>query len=393
MIIARRWPLQFVEHNRLANGLTRTATVTVRGKSFDTPAFMPVGTAASVKALTFPHLLEMGAKICLANAYHLYLRPGTEIIKSLGGLHGFTNWPGAILTDSGGYQVFSMEGVRKITDDGVHFKSYLDGSPHYFDAEKVIDVQLALDPDIAMILDDCTPYPADQARAQKGVDLTVNWAKRAIEYFDSLGLYPETSPNLFGIVQGSVYPQLRRACAERLVELDFTGYAIGGLSVGEPKEDLWSMLEVTVPLLPDDRPRYLMGVGTPEDLVLAVARGVDMFDCVLPTRNGRNGTAFTSRGSITAKAGRYKASNEPLDPDCECFVCQSYSRAYLRHLLNLNHMTACTLISYHNMWFYLKLMESLRKAILENTFSEYMERFLSLYRSGDKSSADAKEDQ
>jgi queuine tRNA-ribosyltransferase len=361
----------------------RSGTVTVRGRKFATPVFMPVGTAAAVKALTFPHLAEMGAQICLANAYHLYLRPGMEIIRKLGGLHGFTRWPGAYLVDSGGYQVFSMQGVRKITDDGVHFRSYLDGSPHYFDAEKVIEVQLALNPDIAMILDDCTPYPADRQRAQRGVDLTVNWAERAVKYYHAQRRAPETSPVLFGIVQGSIYPDVRRSCTERLLALDFAGYAIGGLSVGEPKENLWEVLETVVPLLPADKPKYLMGVGTPEDLVLAVERGIDMFDCVLPTRNGRNGTAFTSRGVVTAKAARYKQAEEPLDEDCRCFVCRTYSRAYLRHLLNINHMTACTLVSYHNMWFYLQLMESLRRALEQNTFSDYKKDFLAAYRSGD----------
>ncbi len=306
------------------------------------------------------------------------------MFKNLGGVHGFTKWPGALLVDSGGYQVFSMQGVRKITDEGVHFRSYLDGSPHYFDAEKVIDVQLALNPDIAMVLDDCTPYPADRQRAQKGVDLTVNWARRAIEHFSSLDLDPLTSPCLFGIVQGSVYPDLRQMCVERLLELDFAGYAVGGLSVGEPKEDLWQILDAVVPLLPENKPKYLMGVGTPEDLILAVDKGIDMFDCVLPTRNGRNGTAFTSRGVVTAKAARYKHSSEPLDERCDCFVCRTYSRAYIRHLLNISHMTACTLVSYHNMWFYLKLMESLRQAINQDTFTDYKKEFLAEYRSASR---------
>lgn len=357
--------------------------MTVRGRAFETPVFMPVGTAAAVKALTFPHLAEMGAQICLANAYHLYLRPGVEIIRRLGGLQGFTKWPGAFLVDSGGYQVFSMQAVRKITDDGVHFRSYLDGSPHYFDAEKVIDVQVGLNPDIAMILDDCTPYPADRVRAQRGVDLTLNWARRAVEYYHSLDLDTEKGPCLFGIVQGSTYPDLRRTCTERLREMDFAGYAIGGLSVGEPKEAMWEVLDTTVPLLSADRPKYLMGVGTPEDLVLAVDKGIDMFDCVLPTRNGRNGMAFTSRGVVTVKAARYKDSADPLDENCACFVCRTYSRAYIRHLLNVNHMTACTLVSYHNVWFYLKLMESLRRAIDEDTFTDYKREFLAGYRSGD----------
>jgi len=353
---------------------------------------MPVGSAASVKALTFPQLTEMGAQICLANAYHLYLRPGVDIIRDLNGLHRLTGWPGAFVVDSGGYQVFSMQAVRKISADGVCFRSYIDGSPHYFDAEKVIDVQLALDPDIAMILDDCTPYPADRIRAQKGVDLTVNWAKRATVYHRSLALLPEKTPSLFGIVQGSVFPDLRRICAERLLELDFAGYAIGGLSVGEPKEDMWEVLSTVVPLLPDDRPKYLMGVGTPEDVVAAVELGLDMFDCVLPTRNGRNGTAFTSRGVVTAKAARYKTSPEPLDENCDCFVCRTYSRAYLRHLLNINHITASVLLSYHNVWFYLELMQSLRRAIDEGKFTDYKNEFLAGYRSGDQTTSPEKEE-
>ncbi len=377
------WPLEYTLTAQSSESRARTGRVTVRGREFETPVFMPVGTAAAVKSVTFPHLLEMNAQICLANAYHLYLRPGVDIIRNLGGLHGLTKWPGAFLVDSGGYQVFSMQGVREITDEGVHFRSYLDGSPHYFDAEKVIDVQLALDPDIAMILDDCTPYPADRERAQRGVDLTVNWAQRAIDYYSQLGLdYPE-SPALFGIIQGSIYLDLRRECVERLLPMDFAGYAIGGLSVGEPKEALWEVLDEVVPLLPADKPKYLMGVGTPEDLVLAVDKGIDMFDCVLPTRNGRNGTAFTSRGIVTAKAARYKDAAEPLDEECECFVCRKYSRAYIRHLLNINHMTACTLVSYHNLWLFLKLMESLRRAIVDGTFPEYKRSFLERYRSGE----------
>ena len=374
-------PLKFQESARDSSSQARTGTITVRGRTIETPVFMPIGSAGAVKGLTFPQLAEAGAQVVLANAYHLYLRPGIEIIQSLGGLHRFTGWSGAILTDSGGYQVYSMREVRKITDDGVHFRSFIDGSSHFFTPETVVDIQLGLSPDIAMILDDCTPYPADRARAQKGVDLTLSWARRVKDYLGVIQI-DEDAPSFFGIVQGSVYPDMRRSCAERLVELDFAGYAIGGLSVGEPKEAMWEVLDAVVPLLPDDKPKYLMGVGTPEDIVLAVERGIDMFDCVLPTRNGRNGTAFTSRGEVVVKAARYKTDPEPLDPDCPCFVCRNYSRAYLRHLFNIGHMTGCTLVSYHNIWFYLHVMESLRRAIRQNTFRQDKENFLAAYRSG-----------
>ena len=359
----------------------RAGTITVRGRTIETPVFMPIGSAGAVKGLTFPQLAEAGAQIVLANAYHLYLRPGMEIIRSLGGLHGFTGWPGAILADSGGYQVYSMRKVRKLTEDGVHFRSFIDGSSHFFTPETVVDIQLALSPDIAMILDDCTPYPVDRGRAEKSTELTLSWARRAREYRRSIPP-KENSPTFFGIVQGSTYPDLRRTCAERLIELDFDGYAIGGLSVGEPKEAMREALAVVLPLLPEDKPKYLMGVGTPEDIVMAVELGVDMFDCVLPTRNGRNGTAFTSRGEIAVKAARYKNDPAPLDGDCACFVCRTHSRAYLRHLFNVGHMTGCTLVSYHNVWFYLRLMESLRRAIGENTLARYRDGFLAAYRSG-----------
>ena len=374
-------------------GLSRVGEISVRGRIVETPVFMPVGSVAAVKALTYPQIKEMGAQITLANAYHLYLRPGVEIVKSLGGLHGFTSWPGAILTDSGGYQVFSMQKVRKLTEDGVQFRSFIDGSPHFFTPEKIIDIQVGLSPDIAMILDDCTPYPADRGRAQKGVDLTLSWARRAVNHFHSLNL-GENCPALFGIVQGSTYLDMRKTCTQRLIELDFAGYAIGGLSVGEPKEEMWEILDTVVPLLPEGKPKYLMGVGTPEDIILAVEKGIDMFDCVLPTRNGRNGTAFTSQGEVIVKAARYKTSGEPLDPHCDCFVCRQYSRAYLRHLFNVGHMTGCMLVTYHNVWFYLHLMESLRRAIKEDTFSEYKTSFLAAYRSGaERARSEKKEEQ
>jgi queuine tRNA-ribosyltransferase len=341
---------------------------------------MPVGTAGSVKALPPEDLARLGAQICLGNTYHLYLRPGVDTVARAGGLHRFMGWSGAILTDSGGYQVFSLQDLRTVDKDGVTFRSHLDGSEHRFTPEGVWQVQQRLGTDIAMPLDVCTPYPADQDQAASDLDLTSDWALRSQRSYDSVTT--DEKPALFGIVQGSVYPNLRVRAAEQLAAIGFDGYAIGGLSVGEPKELMIEMLDVAAPLLPRDAPRYLMGVGTPEDLIMAIGQGVDMFDCVLPTRNARNGTAFTSTGAIPVKAARYSEDFGPLDPDCECQTCRSYTRAYIRHLFNAGEIAAMMLTTRHNLHFYLSLMRRVRQAICEDRYETFSGQFLDQYRQG-----------
>ena len=335
-----------------------------------TPVFMPVGTQATVKA-TPQHLLEeLGAQIILGNTYHLYLRPGHELIRKLGGLHRFMSWPRALLTDSGGFQVFSLSDLRKVTEDGVQFRSHLDGSSHFFSPEHSMDVQIALGADIIMAFDECTEYPADYARARKSLDLTLRWAQRSKDHFaahQNERPWPEDfaglTQNLFGIVQGGMFTDLRRESAERLVEMDFPGYAIGGLSVGEPRALTRGMIEATLPLLPAEKPRYVMGVGYPEEIVEYAAMGVDMMDCVLPTRAARHGLLFTSEGRLNIKNRRFAEDQGPLDPECRCMVCARYSRAYLRHLFVTQEVLGAVLNTLHNLAFYLDTMESVRDAI------------------------------
>lgn len=371
-------PLEFTLHN--TDGLARAGSFTVNGRTVETPVFMPVGTAGTVKAMPPEDLASLGAQICLGNTYHLYLRPGVDIVRRAGGLHKFINWNGAILTDSGGYQVFSLQELRKIEKDGVRFRSHLDGSEHFFTPEGVYEIQMGLGSDIAMVLDVCTPYPADQNQAAADLKVTLEWAQRSHRSY--LSYKSHSSPALFGIVQGSVYSDLRRASAQRLVEIGFEGYAIGGLSVGEPKAAMWEMTEATVPHLPEDRPRYLMGVGTPEDLIMGIERGIDMFDCVLPTRAARHGTAFTSDGTLTVKASRYSEDFTPIDSECECQTCKSYTRAYIRHLFNAGEISAMILTTRHNLHFYLSVMRRARQAIRENRWQSFSKGFLSRYRAG-----------
>ena len=351
--------------------------------TFQTPAFMPVGTSGAVKALTAGDLEECGAEIILGNTYHLYLRPGHEIIKSQGGLARFTGWNKPMLTDSGGYQVFSMQDISKITDEGVEFKSHHDGSKHLFTPEKVMHIQHDIGADIIMAFDQCVPYPADKKMAADGVRRTFDWAKICREVHSELNEKEKKRLSLFGIVQGSVYEALRTQSAEEILSLDFPGYAIGGLSVGESKQEMEDILEHTIQYLPDDKPRYMMGVGYPEDILMAVSHGVDMFDCVLPTRNARTGNVFTSIGPVTYRNAEHANDDGPLDPNCDCKVCRRYSRAYLRHLYNQSEITGMVLASYHSTYFYQNLMRNIRKAIENGTFDEFRREFLKRYTGGE----------
>ncbi|MEX2260832.1 MAG: tRNA guanosine(34) transglycosylase Tgt [Bryobacteraceae bacterium] len=341
----------------------------------ETPVFMPVGTQATVKGMT-PHDLldpELDVRILLANTYHLFLRPGPEPIRRLGGLHRFMSWPRAILTDSGGFQVFSLSGLRKVADDGVVFRSHLDGSLHSFTPESTVDAQLAYGSDIAMVLDECPEYPVSHEYARASMNRTVAWAQAAFRHFRARAAGLETAHALFPIVQGGMYPGLRRECAGRLLDLDAEGYAIGGLSVGEPRPMSFEMVEAAAPLLPANRPRYAMGVGMPEELPEYVARGVDMMDCVLPSRNARNGYLFTSQGRLIIKHARYKDDPSPVDPDCGCYTCRHFSRAYLRHLFQAGEILYSVLATRHNLKRYLDIMRGIRHAILLGEFPEYLE--------------------
>ncbi|MGH9353408.1 MAG: tRNA guanosine(34) transglycosylase Tgt [Terriglobia bacterium] len=346
----------------------------------ETPAFMPVGTGGTVKAVTQQHLEEVGAQIILGNTYHLYLRPGHELIRRAGGLHRFMSWPHPILTDSGGFQVMSLKGLQRITEDGVEFRSHLDGSSHFFSPERVVDVQLALGADIGMILDECVQYPASAESTRRAVALTGRWARRAKDRYLAAAQEQGIEPSgaLYGIVQGGIDESLRRESADEMREIGFAGYALGGLSVGEAKNATYDVVEYTASRLPEDQPRYLMGVGTPQDLVECVARGIDQFDCVMPTRNARNACVFTSEGRLTIKGARYAADERPLDPACSCAVCRRYSRAYIRHLFSTGEMLAATLATFHNLFFYLDTMRKIRQAIAAGNFA----RFLSLARAG-----------
>jgi queuine tRNA-ribosyltransferase len=336
-----------------------------------TPVFMPVGTAAAVKAMSNDALESLDANLILGNTYHLYLRPGHERIERLGGLHEFMSWNRAILTDSGGYQVFSHRELRSINEEGVQFRSHLDGSRNLFTPEKVIDIQRALGSDIAMVFDDCTSYPAGHVDAEASMELSMRWARKCCDQWRRLD---DGRQALFGIVQGSVYPDLRKRSVEALSGMDFSGMAIGGLSVGEPKDLMYEVVETTVPMLSWDKPRYLMGVGTPEDLIRCIGMGVDMFDCVLPTRNARNGCLFTSQGRILIKNAIYAEDRGPLDPECSCPTCKRYSRAYLRHLFLSGEHLSAVYNTLHNLTFYLDMMRKIRESIQLDFFGSWLER-------------------
>ena len=352
------------------NSQARRGQIRTRRGTIETPVFMPVGTLGTVKGMLPETLKEEGAEIILGNTYHLYLRPGHELVARLGGLHRFMNWDRPILTDSGGFQVFSLGKLRKITEEGVRFQSHIDGSRHMLTPELSIAVQEALGADIIMAFDECIPYPSSRDYVADSTALSGRWAKRCKEARNR-----EDGAALFGIVQGGMHADLRAQSAEELMEIGFDGYAVGGLSVGEEAELMYDMMEATLPLLPIDQPRYVMGVGTPENLMEGVARGVDMFDCVMPTRNARNGVLFTSFGKVVIKQARYADDPLPIDPECDCYVCRHYSRAYLRHLYLNNEILAAVLHTRHNLHYYLGLMAGARDAIAAGRFSEYRQDF------------------
>jgi queuine tRNA-ribosyltransferase len=373
------------------DGNARSGILTTRRSVIETPVFMPVGTQGAVKGLRFEWLEnEIDARIILGNTYHLFLRPGPDIIRQMGGLHGFTSWDRSILTDSGGFQVFSLTDLRKLTEDGVEFRSHLDGSKKFLSPEVSMEIQAALNSEIVMVFDECPPGDAGHERTKQSLELTARWAMRSKVRFNELqDRPPDVAPHLsghqalFGIVQGAGHLDLRRESLERTVAIGFDGYAIGGLSVGEEKSVMYEVLDFLAPQMPKGAPRYLMGVGTPEDLVEAVNCGVDMFDCVIPTRNGRTGTAFTSHGKVNIRNARYATDSASLDAECSCSVCQRYSLAYLRHLYQAGEMTAAILISHHNVAFFLETMKKCREAIKSNSFQAFRRDFLAKLRQND----------
>ncbi|MDZ4121685.1 MAG: tRNA guanosine(34) transglycosylase Tgt [Candidatus Cloacimonadaceae bacterium] len=332
-----------------------------------TPVFMPVGTVGSVKAMSPLELKDIGAQIILGNTYHLYLRPGHELVREAGGLHSFVSWDRPMLTDSGGFQVMSLSALRKITWEGVRFQSHIDGSYHFFTPEKVMEIQEALGADIIMSFDECPPYPATREYVERSLKLTIAWAERGLNAFKN-----HDKQALFGIVQGGIYEDLRARCAEKLISMDFPGYSIGGLAVGEKKPDMLRITDFLNSILPKDKPRYLMGVGTPGDLLRNIANGVDMFDCVMPTRNARKGSIFTRYGKMIIKAARYKEDFRPIDPQCTCYTCQNFSRAYIRHLITMKEILGMRLTTIHSLHFYQELMQMARNAILEDRYDQFL---------------------
>jgi queuine tRNA-ribosyltransferase len=361
-----------------SDGPARRGRVTTAHGAFDTPAFMPVGTAATVKAMAPEDVVATGAQIILSNTYHLMLRPGAERVGALGGLHTFMNWAGPILTDSGGYQVMSLASLRKIGDAGVTFQSHLDGSKHQLTPERAVDIQRLLNADITMVLDECTAFPATEEQAAQSMRLSMRWAERCRTAFMERPGY-----GLFGIVQGSVYPALREESAKALRAIGFDGYAVGGLAIGEGAEVTAAMIEASVPHLPADRPRYLMGVGKPADLVAGVVRGIDMFDCVLPTRSGRTAQAFTRFGTVNLRNARHAEDPRPLDPDCRCSACRGYGRAYLHHLVKANEILGAMLLTRHNLTYYQDLMRGMRDAIAAGALAAFVADFERQQAAGD----------
>ena len=371
------------------DGNARTGILKTRRSDIETPVFMPVGTQGTVKGVRFEWLEnELDARIILGNTYHLFLRPGPDVIRALGGLHKFTTWNRSLLTDSGGFQVFSLTDLRKLTEEGVEFRSHIDGSKKYLSPEISMEIQAALGSDIVMAFDECPPGDAGREATLQSLDMTVRWAARSKRRFQDLqglgmdtGVLPAAGLSgqqaLFGIIQGAGHLDLRKESLDRTVELEFDGYAIGGLSVGEEKSVMYDVLEFIAPRMPEDAPRYLMGVGTPEDMVEAVGHGIDMFDCVIPTRNGRTGSAFTSRGKLNIRNAKFTGDPSPLDPDCSCSVCRRYSRAYLRHIHQAGEMLAGILISHHNLAFFLDTMRRIREAITLGRFAEFRAEFTS----------------
>jgi len=367
------------------NSKARVGVIKTPHGEVNTPIFMPVGTQASVKTLSSEDLKEIGAEMILGNTYHLYLRPGEQLVEKAGGLHKFMNWDRPILTDSGGFQVFSLNSLTKTSEQGVRFQSHLDGSYHLFTPEKVVEIQHALGADIIMVLDEPVFYPCSMEQAKRANQLTLNWAKRCKEAHKELedkGFKHKQA--LFGIIQGSTYPELRKNSASALMKLDFPGYAIGGLSLGEPKSTTFEMVDLCVSYIPEQKPRYLMGVGTPEDMVEAISQGIDMFDCVLPTRNARNASLFTRLGKLIIKNSEYADDFSPIDSECGCSTCRNYSRAYLRHLFNTGEVSALRLATIHSLYFYMDLMKMAKDAILKNRFLEWKMEFLKKYHSNEK---------
>jgi queuine tRNA-ribosyltransferase len=348
----------------------------------ETPAFMPVGTQGSVKAMSPGELREVNAQIILGNTYHLFVRPGLEVIRHFGGLHQFMNWDGPILTDSGGYQIFSLAKLRKITEEGVHFQNHVDGTPAFISPEIAMEIQATLGSDIAMTLDECPPYPCERNYAARSLEMTTRWAKRCKEA--SLNSQPSTLNRLvFGIIQGATFEDLRQQSAQAMVDLDFDGYAVGGVSVGEPEEEMMRAVESSEPFLPKDKPRYAMGLGTPPQLLEMIARGMDMFDCVLPTRLARNGTAFTSTGTINLKNAEFALDQRPIEEGCACSTCREFARGYIRHLVKSEEILGLRLISLHNLHFYLDLMQQARSAIENENFDQFRKEFVGNYRTRD----------
>jgi len=358
----------------------RTGRLSLVHGIVETPVFMPVGTLGTVKSLTPEDLTAAGAQIILGNTYHLYLRPGCDVIERFPGLHRFMNWDRPILTDSGGFQVFSLARLTRITEEGARFQSHIDGSRHLLTPEKSVEIQICLDSDIIMCLDQCIAYPAERAAALAALEITTRWAQRCRQTWREQSGEKNA---LFGIVQGGMYEDLRRMSAEALAALDFSGYALGGLSVGEPNTMMYDVAEAALPLLPDDRPKYIMGVGTPEDLVALTARGADMFDCVMPTRNARNGQLFTRRGTLNIANSRHRTDTSPVDPECDCYTCRNYSRAYLRHLYQSRELLAYRLNTLHNLHYYLDLTARMRAAIAGGRFEAFRKGFYADREGGD----------
>ena len=352
----------------------RTGLLTTPHGVINTPVFMPVGTQATVKAMTPEELKKMGARIILGNTYHLYMRPGHKLVEKAGGLHRFMNWDRSILTDSGGFQVFSLADLRDISEEGVHFRSHIDGSRHFISPEKAIEIQNALGSDIMMAFDECPPYPCEYSYAKESMNITARWAERCLKAHKNT-----ERQALFGIIQGSVFKDLRRESAKQITSLGFPGYAVGGLSVGEPKDIMYQMLEEVVPLMPSDKPRYLMGVGSPDSIIEGVIRGIDMFDCVLQTRIARNGTAMTSRGRVVIRNAAYAEDFSPLDPECDCYTCTNYTRAYIRHLLKAGEILGLRLTTFHNLYFTMRLMDKIRGAIEGDYLPEFRDEFFAKY--------------
>ncbi|MBP6343340.1 MAG: tRNA guanosine(34) transglycosylase Tgt [Candidatus Omnitrophica bacterium] len=363
-----------------ANTNARLGVIHTPHGEIESPFFMPVGTRATVRTLSSEDLHQIGASIELSNAYHLYIRPGLDVIENAGGLHKFMNWNKPILTDSGGYQVFSLTKLRKITDDGVRFQSHFDGKQHFLTPEEVMNIQRVLGSDMVMPLDECAPYPCERIPAQDALVRTTAWAKRSKEHFYKSGMH-DRGQRLFGIIQGATYQDLRERSARELMEIGFDGYAIGGVSVGEPVKDMFDVLDWLMPGMPKDAPRYFMGIGMPDQIVKAVGMGIDMFDTVLPTRYGRYGTAFTSKGRVNIHNGEFISDLSPVDDTCDCITCKNYTRSYIRHLFNVDEILGLRLLAYHNVYFYITLMRRIREAIAQDSYAEFQQNFLTVYGS------------